>query len=235
MIPVTPSFPLPPRPTGQLTLVPDAHLRLPLRRDLGEVVGEDVGGARAIRAARHRDALVRELHPGVVGGDRRIVPLGDLAEEDAGQRLGREPEVLHPWSVVSDHVGTEDRWDVDHVGNLRNLIVLHRGIARAEVDRPVRELLDAATRPDGLVVEFDVRVKPVVLAEPLGIDGEREGRARSIDEQTLRRRHGADQQHGPDEHLLHDVTPLVVREQIDRERSNGHPWRSGDRRVKRPY
>src|SRR5262249_46325808 len=79
---------------------PRADLALELRRDLGEVVGEDRVGARAVRAASDDDALLGQLHARVVGDDRRVVPLGDLPEEDVGERLAGEAEVLHAGRVV---------------------------------------------------------------------------------------------------------------------------------------
>src|SRR5207244_10925879 len=68
---------------------PLAHGRGPLGADLREVVCEDVGGAAPVRAVDRHDRLPRQLHPRVRLGERGIVPAGDPADADAGQRLGR--------------------------------------------------------------------------------------------------------------------------------------------------
>ena len=51
-----------------------ADLRLPLRADLREVVGEDEGRARAVRAMDHDDRLRRQLGIGIQLLDRSVVP-----------------------------------------------------------------------------------------------------------------------------------------------------------------
>jgi hypothetical protein len=67
--------------------------------DLGEVVAEDVGGAAAVGAVHDVDVDAGQVRAGVEGGDGRVVPLGDLAEEDAGEDGPGEPQRGAPLRV----------------------------------------------------------------------------------------------------------------------------------------
>src|SRR5690606_7436760 len=67
-----------------------ADLGLPVVVDLGQVVGEVEGGARTVRAVDDADLAIGQRHARVERGDGRVVPGGDLAEEDvAQQRTGQ--------------------------------------------------------------------------------------------------------------------------------------------------
>jgi hypothetical protein len=55
-----------------------------------EELGEDRGGARAVRAVDRDDVEVRQVEVGVELGERRVVPVRDAPLEDVGDRVGVE-------------------------------------------------------------------------------------------------------------------------------------------------
>ena len=57
---------------------------LPLRADLGQVVGEDEGSAGAVSTAYGENGVLGQLDARVQAGDRRVIPALDLAEENFG-------------------------------------------------------------------------------------------------------------------------------------------------------
>src|SRR3954454_4285969 len=169
------------RPLDRLV---DARAVLPLGRVGGQERGEQLGRARLVRAVADRDVGARELRIGVRLGDRRVVPLRDLAEEDVGDGLAVELEaLLDALDVVGHGDRAEHARDVDRVALLlggRDLLVLHRGVGGAEVDGAGGELRDAAARADALVVDGQALVV-LQPCRPLLVDGEREGGARAVD------------------------------------------------------
>src|SRR4051812_1693661 len=110
-------------------------------------------------------------------GDRRPVELEALGD---------------PGQVVRDGDGAGHGRDVDRGALLRgrlDLVVVHRRVGGAEVDRAGGELGNAAARADGLVV--DRRAGGVLVAGgPFGVDGGREGRPRAVDGAALGRAAG---------------------------------------------
>src|SRR3954452_4071218 len=142
------------RPLDRLV---DPGAALPLGRVVGEEGREELRRARLVGAVADRDRLVGQLHARVGRGDGRVVPLRDLAEEDVRDGLAVELEPLvDALDVVGDRDGPEHARDVDGLALLLrglDLGVLHGGVRGAEVDRAGRELRDAATRADALVVD----------------------------------------------------------------------------------
>src|SRR5208282_4913425 len=65
---------------------------------------------------------------------------------------------------------------------LAELLIVHRGVAGAEVDGLVQQLLDSAARSDRLVVKMYIRIILGVDVEPLRIDRIRKGRAGAVDQ-----------------------------------------------------
>src|SRR5260370_3271720 len=61
------------------------------------------------------------------------------------------------------------------------LLVIHRPVGGAEIDRAFRDLLDSSARPDRLIVNLYLWIFLLVLTEPFGIHGIREARASPID------------------------------------------------------
>ncbi len=130
----------------------------------------------------HDQVFVRELDPRIERRDPRIVPLGDLAEEDVGDGRGIELERrgAQARQVVCEHDGAENGRQVRDVTlDRRDLLIRHRSVGRTEVDRTLRKLPDAAARSDRLVVDLDAGLLGIRL-KPAGVDGVRKGGARAV-------------------------------------------------------
>ena len=102
----------------------------------------------------------RQLDAGVQLGDRRVVPLLDLAEEDVGeQRAGELQLAATPRQVVDRHHGAEHGGEVQDLARRRlQLVVRHRLIGRAEEHRLAGQLPDAGARSERLIVDLDARL-----------------------------------------------------------------------------
>ncbi len=123
----------------------------------------------------HDDDVGRgQLQVGVQRLDGGVVPLLDLAQEDVGQDLARQLQLARLDAVdVHDGHGA-----ADHGGELQQAVLfqvgsLHRVIRGAEVDGLCNDLLLAAARTDGLVVDRVVG-RSLVVGRPLGVDRVRE-------------------------------------------------------------
>ena len=91
-------------------------------------------------------SLSGSVDAGVEFGDGRIVPFGDLAEEDIGEHLAAELELrVHPVGLVDRDDGAKNRWKMqDLAGRGLQLLVGHRTVGRPEEHRLVRQLTDPA-------------------------------------------------------------------------------------------
>src|SRR5262249_27186337 len=119
-----------------------------------------------------------------------IVPLGDLAEEDVGQEVGREAESRIAGEVVGPDDGAQDGRDVEELARRPlELLVGHGTVGGSEVDGPGDDLPDPPAAPDRLVVEAGGRIDPGVLVEPLRVERVREGRAGAVDQGLGPHRH----------------------------------------------
>src|SRR5262249_3679328 len=142
-----------------------------------EIVGEQEGRARSVRAMDHNDRLRRQLHVGIELRDCGIVPGLDLAEEDFRQRRAVERKL-----AGLDAFEVDDRNDATHYGRelgeaiLVGLGSLERHVGRAEGHGLGLDLLDAAARADRLIVQANASLF-LVGVRPLRIDRIREGRA----------------------------------------------------------
>src|SRR3954452_3309907 len=161
-----------------------AGAALPLGRVVGEEGREELGRTGLVGAVADRDRLVGQLHVRVRLRDGGVVPLLDVAEEDVGGRLAVELEaLLDARDVVGDRDGPEHARDVHGLALLLgrlDLGVLHGGVRGAEVDRAGRELRDAATRADALVVDGEA-VLVLQARGPLLVDRQRERGAGAVD------------------------------------------------------
>ena len=150
-----------------------------------------LGRARAVGAVGDDDVGVGQLRARVVGGDRRVVPLLDVALEDLRDRVGRELQLVDAVDVVADRDRAEQDREVEEVAalDLRLVGVLVRRVGAAEVDRPVGEVLAALARAAAAVVDLDVRVglrerldrdllERFWNVEPLAVERDRAARAR---------------------------------------------------------
>ncbi len=154
-----------------------ADLRLPIGADHAEVIGEHEGGARTVGTVNRGDRQGRQLHAGIDLRDLRIIPLGDVAEIDVGQhRTGQLQLVRLHAGQVDDDVDPADHGGKLHQLVFGELVGRHRHVGSAEIDRAVVDLVDARTRPDGLVVQLDAGRGRTRLA-PLAVDRRAEGGA----------------------------------------------------------
>src|SRR5207245_10005474 len=132
---------------------------------------EDVVRAATIRWMRGEEASGGQLHPGFSLWDRRVVPLRHLGEEDAGQRFGCEAESLDACQVEGRDDGAEHGREMqDRDLGRRELLVGHRAVGGAEVDRALGDLPDATPAANRLVVDLEVGEVRVKLVDPLGVD-----------------------------------------------------------------
>ena len=153
-----PAFPLAPdagRPVHRLS---DAELRLPGGADRREVVGEVVGRARVAGAVDGRDLQVRDRRLRIEGLDRGVVPVRDRAHVDLRDHVAGEPQVgsrghRQPGNVVVDSGAGERPRDLDAAVARGELIRGQRRVGGAEVDRAVRDRLDAAAGADRRVLD----------------------------------------------------------------------------------
>ena len=154
-----------------------AHLGLPVRAHLGEVVGEDEGGAGAVGAVDDGDRPVGQGDARVELLDGGVVPLGDLAQVDVGEDGAGELELAgrDPLDVHHRHHAAHDHREL-HQAGLVQLGGLERLVGGAEVDGLGLDLLDAAAGADRLVVHADAGLG-LVGVRPLGVDRVREGGA----------------------------------------------------------
>src|SRR5271169_549599 len=124
----------------------------------------------------HDDGSVRQLYAGIVRRDGVVVPLVDLAQEDAGYGARTELELcLYARYVVGWYHRAQHRGDVEDLElRLRQLLVGHGTVTGAEVHRARRHLPNPAATADRLIVDLNVAVDFVVLIKPLRINGIRE-------------------------------------------------------------
>ena len=148
---------------------------------MGEVVAEDVGGAAAVGAVHDGDVGVGQRGAGVEGGDGRVVPPGDLAEEDPGEdRAGQLQRAVEGHDVVGHRDAAEVDGDLyggaaaggGQVGAAR------RDVGGAEVHRPGGEPGDAGAAADRGVADRDAGAGLLVGGERLGEERRVEGGAR---------------------------------------------------------
>ena len=158
-------------------------LGLPIGADAAEVVGENIGRAAAVRAVDDMDVLVRQADTTIVGRHRRVIPLLDFAQEDAGNGGRRELElaVRHAVQVVGERLGTKRARDLDDLIAAAHGVGFFRrqwDVAGAKVHNLLRQLLDAGARATATIVDRDLAELPVVgkvggVIERLGKRGAR--------------------------------------------------------------
>src|SRR6185369_3837357 len=107
----------------------------PFRTDLREIVGEDVSGTATVGAMHGDDGLRRQIYAGILLGDARIVPAGDLSEIDVGEDVRRK---LQFGGYAGDVVRRDDRpQDGRNVQDLElsrsKLVVGHRTVTCTEI------------------------------------------------------------------------------------------------------
>ena len=156
-----------------------ADLGFPIGTDLGKVVGEQKGGARAVRAVHHRDVGVGHFDAAIEGDDGRIIPLLDLAQVNIGQHFTGQLEI-----ALTDFFQIHYRHDAAHDGRklhqplLFEFLGFERHVGCAKVNRLGGNLLDAATRTNRLVVHAGAG-RLFISVSPFGVNRVGEGGART--------------------------------------------------------
>ena len=130
----------------------------------------------------HYDGQIGKLRSRIQLRKSRIVPIGDLSQEDVRNYVGGEFQFLvNARHVVCRHIGAQHSWKVVNLRlGLRQLLIVHRAVGGAKIHCARQHLADSAAAPDGLVIDLNLRMLLVVFAEPLGIDGIRKGRPRAV-------------------------------------------------------
>src|SRR6476661_10172170 len=154
--------------SGLATLDREGVLGLvgPRAAGLAEVVGEVLGRARVVGAVDRRDGRVGEVRVGVHLGDGRVVPRGDLAVEDLGDRVGVHVERVDALEVERDRDGRDVGRDLDRVlavaallgGGELALVVVEVGVGAGEADAALDEVGATVAGADGVVVDGHVAV-----------------------------------------------------------------------------
>src|SRR6185312_16702606 len=144
-----------------------ANLGLPLRADLGKIIGENVSGTASIRAMDYDDWQAGKLNSGVGFGNRGVAPIGDLAEKNSCQHLRRELNTAcNTRNVIGRDHGPE------HCGNVENfelgfckLLVCHGPVARTKIHGSRHELANSRAAANALVVDLNVGMSVVIFTE----------------------------------------------------------------------
>ncbi len=117
----------------------------------------------------NRDRQSRNVQTGIPLGDRWIVPHGDVAEEDVGQDRTRQLQLARrdARNVNRRHNATDDGRKLIEAVLVKN-VLRQRLVGGTEVNGFGFDLLDAAARTDGLIVEL-VTSGALIAFGPLGI------------------------------------------------------------------
>ncbi len=169
---VTPSFPLPPMPTGHSTEVAHAYLLLESRArpSPGSPVKMKVVPEPSERCTTAM-SIAGSFTPGfslaIAASSHRLM----RPEVDVREHLARELHLRHAFEVVDRHHRPERGGEVqDGSGRALGLLFGHRRIRGAEEHRAAAQLPDAAAGSDRLVIDPDLRVQPFVFGKPLRIE-----------------------------------------------------------------
>src|SRR5580692_461647 len=173
-----------------------AYFVLPFIADLRQIIRPDVRRAAAVRAVNHYDVVVfgRKGYTLIRIDDYRVIPLGNLAQENSSQSVWREIESC----IYSRHIVSRNR-RAQHCRKVQynaaalflkrlQLIVVHRAICGAEVYSSFGHLFDARPGPYRLVIELQIAVFFMIFIEPLRIKGVGKCCARTINQERLLRR-----------------------------------------------
>src|SRR5690606_25744535 len=137
--------------------------------------------ARTVGAVDDADLAVGQRGAGIERDDGRIVPGGDLAEEDVGQHRTRQLELsgCQAFEVDDGYHATDRGRELAEAG-LRQLLARERFVAGAEIDGAGLDLGNAAARADRLVIDLGAG-GGVVVGRPLRHQREDERRAGTRD------------------------------------------------------
>src|SRR5258706_8505944 len=145
---------------------------LPGIADGSKIVGENASGAAAIGPVDDVNGLAGQGDARVVGGDRRVVPGLDRAEEDFGERVAGKLQVRRAgnlWDVIRDCDATNGGWNLDGSAALGRsyLRIGHRRVGGAEVHGLAGELRDAGPAAHRLIGYLGAALHAGVILAPL--------------------------------------------------------------------
>src|SRR5580700_11432595 len=128
------------------------------------------------------DGLRRELYAGISIRDSGVVPRCNLAEEYPRQGFRSELHLAtYSRNVISRNHRAQHGGDVQDLDlSLGELLVGHGTVTGAKVYRPRQNLTNATAASYGLIINFNIWMKFVVLAEPFGIHRVRKSCARPV-------------------------------------------------------
>src|SRR5690242_17461287 len=117
------------------------------------------------------DWLVGEVDARICLGESGIIPRRNLAQKYISEQLRRKFQLFgDAGNVICRNVSPEDGRDVQDLSfGLTQLLVCHRAIGSAEINRARQDLANSASAADGLVVELNIGMQLVIFAEPFGI------------------------------------------------------------------
>src|SRR5580692_4701190 len=104
--------------------------------------------------------ILGKVDAGVRTGDRLVVPVCDLAQENACQRFRSELDFsANAGNVVGRNHRTQYRRDMQDLRfSLSQLLVSHGAITGSEVDGAGQDLTNTAAASDRLVVKLNIRM-----------------------------------------------------------------------------
>lgn len=129
-----------------------------------QVFGEVFCGSRLIGPVHGNDVKVRKVDTVVFGGDRVIVPLGDVTVEDLRDCFSRHVEVVcvHGGKVVGHRDGADVEGKLDSFSAVAALdcgfffFGLECCVSTCELDTAAKELFPASAGADCLVCHGEV-------------------------------------------------------------------------------
>ena len=155
-------------------------IRPSVRHGVDEVADEVLGGAGLVGAVHHGDRGGRQFEIRVLVLDGRIVPSGDLAVEDLGDRLGVHVHVL---ALVRDTLQVEhhgDRGDVNrdiergaagaHALGLLDLVGAQRGVGAGPRGGTGQEGAHARAGAGRIIADLGIRIGALEAGDP-GLNG----------------------------------------------------------------
>ncbi len=150
----TPLIALRPDPRRPLNRGVGADAGQELRVGFGQVIGEQEIRARTIRTVHGCDGGAGQRQLGIQTLDFRIIPLGDVAQINAGHRRSVQVQLtrLNALDVHHRHDAADDHGELQQSGCLQ-IVGLQGHVRGAERHRLRLDLLDSAARSDGLIVE----------------------------------------------------------------------------------
>src|SRR6476661_4901567 len=115
------------------------------------------------------DVLVGQLYPRICCRDLRIIPLLDLPQKNSGDRFAIKFERRSALQIVGDDYSARDSWDVQEFSRrFLEVIITHRPVGCAEINRLRHYLLLSASGTDRLIIEPNGWVDLGVFVKPLG-------------------------------------------------------------------